>query len=274
MPKEKRQKRGGLAPWLKEGTEAHYRDAYYYDHAYKRRREDVNFYADLAEHMEGPVLELGVGTGRVACAVARRGVSIVGVDSMAPMVARAKERVGRLPRRYRPLVELREGDLKTLRLRRRFPLVMAPFNVFMHLYTRRDVERGLETVRHHLARGGRFAFDVVMPAPEDLALDPERVYRGRAFRHPVTGEMHDYAERFRYDPATQIQTITMYFTPRGRTGGTFETTLTHRHFFPAEIETLLHYAGFEVEAHYGGFDGEALDEYAASQVIFARLRGR
>jgi len=255
---------------LREGTEAHYRDPYYYDHAYKRRREDVRFYADLAEHHGGPVLELGVGTGRVAASIARRGVEVVGVDTMEEMLQRGRERAARLPRRFRPLIELRRGDLKGLRLRRRFPLVIAPFNVFMHLYTRQDFERALATVRHHLAPGGLLTFDVLLPAPAELALDPDRTFRGRAFKHPVTGSRCAYAERFAYDPETQVQTIRMYFEPEPADEPGFEMTLTHRQFFPAELQALLHYGGFEVEAHYGDFDGQPLDDAASSQVIFAR----
>ncbi|MEM9074804.1 MAG: class I SAM-dependent methyltransferase, partial [Myxococcota bacterium] len=77
---------------LRAGTDAHYEDGQYYDQVYRRRRKDVRFYADLAEARGGPVLELGCGTGRVTRAIADRGMDVVGVDRMEPMLRRARER--------------------------------------------------------------------------------------------------------------------------------------------------------------------------------------
>ena len=144
------------------GSEAHYEDGQYYDQAYRLRRHDVRFYTDLALKSGGPV----------ALAIAKAGIEIVGVDPMEPMLSRARKRIESLPRAVRERIELRKGTLERLRLRRKFPLVIAPFNVWMHLYTRREIERGCATVRHHLEARGRFAFDVLLPDPVSLARDP------------------------------------------------------------------------------------------------------
>jgi hypothetical protein len=68
-----------LARRIARGAVAHYEDAIYYDLAYRRRRADVALYCALASEHPGPVLELGVGTGRVALALARAGVELVGI---------------------------------------------------------------------------------------------------------------------------------------------------------------------------------------------------
>lgn len=254
------------------GSQAHYENGRYYDQAYRRRRHDVRFYTDLAVDTGGPVLELGAGTGRVALAIAKAGLEVVGVEPMAPMRERAMERLERLPRAVRDRIELRAGDVERLRLRRRFPLVIAPFNVWMHLYTREEIERGFATVRHHLEHGGRFAFDVLLPDPVSLSRDPNRRYRGGEVPHPRDGARYRYSEYFRYDPASQIETIMMDFEhPQGERGS-FCTPLTQRQFFPAELEALLHYNGFRVESHTGDFDGSAITAATESQVVIARLR--
>lgn len=67
------------------GALAHYADPAYYDKAYGRRRKDVDWYVRLAERVGGPVLEYGVGNGRVAIALARAGFGVVGVDLSPPM---------------------------------------------------------------------------------------------------------------------------------------------------------------------------------------------
>jgi SAM-dependent methyltransferase len=143
---------------LQHGTEALYRDGRYYDHIYRSRRHDVRFYVEMARRHGGPVLELGCGTGRVTLALAREGFEVVGVDALPSMLEQANAKLAKLPAAVRARVELRRGDLRRVRLRRRFALVIAPFNVFMHLYERRDVERALATCHTHLRPRGRLAF--------------------------------------------------------------------------------------------------------------------
>jgi len=220
------------------------------------------------------VLELGVGTGRVALSIAEEGIEIVGVEPMASMLDRTEERLGRLSRVARDRIELRHGDLRKLRLRRRFPLVIAPFNVWNHLYTRDDIERGFRTVRHHLRRGGRFAFDVLLPDPEGLARNPAKQYRGGQVPHPRDGVRYRYSEYFSYDPASQIETVLMDFEHPDDPNRSFCTPLTQRQFFPAELEALLHYNGFAIESHQGDFDRKLVGRATESQVIIARLRSR
>ena len=90
------------------GSKAHYEDGRYYDQAYRRRRHDVRFYTDLAVESGGPVLELGVGTGRVALAIAKASIDVVGVEPMGPMLDQARQRLDGLPRTARDRIELRQ----------------------------------------------------------------------------------------------------------------------------------------------------------------------
>ena len=74
---------------LRDGAQALYRDPTLFDQLYRRRRNDVAFYVDCARRYGGPVLELGAGNGRVAIALARAGLEVVGVDAMPAMLTRA-----------------------------------------------------------------------------------------------------------------------------------------------------------------------------------------
>jgi SAM-dependent methyltransferase len=258
---------------LDAGTEGHYVDGAHYDHTYKWRRADQTFYVELArERRADRVLELGVGTGRVAIALARAGCEIVGVDRMPPMLDRLHDRLGRETRAVRERITLKLGDMRSVRLRRRFPLIIAPFNVFMHLYERRDVERTLATCLLHLAPRGRLAFDVLNPDLRALVRDPARFYKGRPVRDPTTGRRHAYSEAFEYDAPHQTQMITSAFRDLEDPRQTFVRPLAHRQFFPAELEALLHYNGFAIEKRYGDFAESAFDGTSESQVIVAKPR--
>src|SRR5262249_12254598 len=70
---------------LRAGSHAHYEDPTYYANTYAERVDDVAFYAALARSFGGPVLEYGVGNGRIALPIAREGVEVVGVDWSRPM---------------------------------------------------------------------------------------------------------------------------------------------------------------------------------------------
>ena len=208
------------------------------------------------------------------------GLSVILAGRFQPLdveepIGRGEEaRLAKRPARVRERVAFRRGDLRALRLKRRFPLVIAPFNVFMHLYTRRDVERALATVKRHLRRGGRFAFDVRMPDARELARDPERVYKAGKVTRPETGRRYHYRERFAYDPVDQIQTIEMAFVGDGDPLDFHLTPLTHRQFYPAELEALLHYNGFTLLERWGDFERGPLDEASESQVLLCRARGK
>ncbi len=252
------------------GARAHYDDPAYYDLAYRARKRDVAYYVSLAKRFGGPVLEYGVGNGRVALALARAGFEVVGVDLSERMLASLQQKRARSGAG----VETVHGDMRSVRLKRRFPLVIAPFNTVLHLYERADVEAFFARVREHLAPGGRFVFDFSLPSPADLALDPNRSFAAPSFRHPTTGERMSYRERFEYHPLRQLLVIWMDMTP-SRGGEGFSVPLSHRQFFPREMEALLHYNGFSDIQFTADFSEEEPGPDADSLVASATVaRGR
>jgi SAM-dependent methyltransferase len=257
---------------IARGAVAHYEDALYYDLAYRRRRADVRLYCDLAAEYGGPVLELGVGTGRVALALAKAGLEVLGVEPVGAMLAHARSKARALPKAAQARLTLRSGDARRLKLDRTFPLVVAPFNVFMHLYTQRDVEQALARVRAHLAPRGRLVFDVSMPDLRLMTRTPARLYRGPDVVHPTSGARYQYFEAFDYDPVRQVQMVSMVFQNASDASDTKSLPLSQRQFFPAELRALLHYNGFTIEHMWGAFDRSALGADSESQIVVARTR--
>jgi SAM-dependent methyltransferase len=213
-----------------------------------------------------------VGNGRLALPAARAGAAVTGVDHSRPMLEDFKRRLAMEPVPVRRRVTLRRGDMRKVRLGRRFALVTCPFNAFLHLYERVDVERFLARVREHLAPRGAFVFDVSNPNAHELVRDPNRAYFCPRFRYPRTGEMVRYTERFDYDQARQILFVTMEFLPRGREHESWVTPLAHRQFFPRELEALLHYNGFAIEDVWGDYKRTQFDRYSEIMLISARRR--
>jgi SAM-dependent methyltransferase len=248
------------------GATEHYADPLYYTKTYKARTHDVEYYVKLARRAKGPVLEYGVGNGRVALPIARAGVQVMGIDLSQPMLDSLETALESAPKQVRARVRFKQGDMREVRLRERFPLVIAPFNCILHLYERPDMEAFLARVREHLAPGGRFVFDFSVPTGEDLSRDPEKAFSAPRIKHPTTGEITRYAERFEYDRLRQLLLIKMEFSPEGR-GKPWTVPLTHRQFFPREMEALLHYNGFTEIFFTADFTDRAADQHVDSLIV-------
>lgn len=264
----------GLAVEL--GSHEHYRDAALYDYEYRRRRDDVAFYTELADRVlggPGPILELGCGTGRVTAALARAGHDVVALDGEPAMLAGLEARRARLPRSVAARITPVRGDLRDFALRRRFGLVIAAFNVVEHLYTRVEVDACLGAVRRHLAPDGRFAFDVQLPDPGWLARDPGRRWSRTRFTHPSTGAAMIYTTNHDYDPVSQIAIIRLYYQPAA--GGDEQVVLlSQRKFFPAELEGLVAHAGLRLVERYGDFHRGPLGPGSESQILVCGIAPR
>lgn len=247
---------------LERGSREHYDDAVYYDHAYRRRREDIDFYVRLARQHGGPVLELGAGSGRVSVELAALGLDVTALDHSAAMIERGRARCEALTAGRVTFVE---GDLRRFSLGATFPLIVAPFNVLQHLYDPEDFHACFTRVREHLSPGGRFVFDVRVPQARELARDPDHAYAAGRFIHPTRKVKVRYTESFAYDPIRQVQYVTMRFEPEGR-ARPFEALLTHRQIFPAELDALVRWSGLTASRRWGGFDGRALSPDADEMI--------
>lgn len=190
---------------------------------------DLPFYRSLPGD---PVLECGVGTGRVALALAADGRSVHGVDVEPAML-------DELRRKIVPRVTCELADVRTMDLGRRFPLVIAPYNVIARQLLDADLEAFLRGVRRHLEPDGRFAFDVWRPG-EDLRSG----FLGESprFPDPRTGRPVRCTESYRYDAPVLSMNVTL--TPVDDEELPAEFTLRFRVIDDAE--PLLARCGFDV----------------------------
>jgi SAM-dependent methyltransferase len=207
----------------------------FYDAWSRSVTEDIPFYVEQALASGGPVVELGVGTGRIAVPIARAGVRVLGIDASEAMlrVAEATARAAGVSE----LVELRRGDLRDPPVDERVPLVICPFRSLLHLETEAEKLRALRAARDLLEPQGRFVFDVFSPSAEDIAETDGRWLE----REPEIFERADWDER--------AQTLELSV----RCGA--EEAHFRLHWLAhADWLRLLEEADFAVEETYGWFD--------------------
>jgi SAM-dependent methyltransferase len=255
-----------------------FEDAALYDWEYRRRRDDVRFYATLAGERGGPILDLGCGTGRLMLPLLRAGHTVVGVDRAPAMLAGAAARLRRLAPRLRRRALLLRADLRRLPVARRFSFVVAAFHTIQHLASDRELARFFAGVARTLRPGGWFAFDTFAPNAQFLARanrargDDARRWARTRFRHPTTGRRTEYSESYRL--AGRLLTSVFHYrrvgTPQRSGPRERRVELVHRLLEPGEIRALLSGSGLELIASWGGFDGRPLASPTEQHVYLLR----
>jgi SAM-dependent methyltransferase len=197
--------------------------------------EDIVFYVELAVEAGGPVVELGVGTGRIAVPTAAAGIGVIGVDSSPGMLEVCREQAELAG--VSGLLDLRLGDFRDPPVEERLRLVTSPFRSFLHLQDDEARLAALRGARGLLVPGGRLAFDVFEPSREDI----EATHGRWLEREP------DIFERADWDETARTLTLSV----RGPEGAT---TMTLSWISADEWRGLLERADLEVEACFGWFD--------------------
>ena len=211
--------------------------------------EDVQWYVSLAREAAAPVVELAVGSGRVAIPIAREtGRRVIGIDRSPAMLALGRARARDMP------VEFREGDIRAFELEEPVELVICPFRSLMHLPTWADKRQVFDRVAAALRPGGRFAFNLfAFSASIAARVDGQREVRAG-----------DHWQVIRNVSADNRIDIT-----RGRGDETYG-VISLWWATKSECEGLVDVAGLEVEALYGGFHREPYADDSLEMVWVAR----
>ena len=206
---------------------------------------DVDFYVRLAREADGPLVELAVGSGRVAIPVAlAAGRPVIGIDSSPAMLDQARRRAAQAGVE----LELHEGDMRDLALDEPAALIYCPFRALLHLPTWADRRRTFERVAASLRPAGRFAWNAF------------------AFDHAIAAEL---------DGSTQSKPVPHtvdYAVGDNRIDITLDGGGTSSIWWATKNEWLglLDVAGLELESFDGDFAGTAVGDESREYVVVAR----
>ena len=179
---------------------------------------DLDLYLALADRADGPVLELAVGTGRLAIPLAEAGHLVTGVDLDPAMLDRARRRAAGTAGSDR--LTLVEADLVGLRLpdAGRFGLAFIALNSLLVLPSRAAQQAALQALADHLAPGGLAVVDIWLPDAEDLARFDGRIMLEWPRLDPETGAIVTKAGSALHDAAAATVTLTTIFEEGGQGG--------------------------------------------------------
>jgi SAM-dependent methyltransferase len=210
--------------------------------------EDVGFYVELAVESGGPVLEIGVGSGRIAVPTALAGVPVVGIDTSPGMLELTRERADALGLP----IELHQADMRALPDLGSFPLVTIPFRALLHLRSDEERRQVLTALHARLSPGGRLAFDVFHPSHRDI----DETHGVWLEREP------GIQERAIWRAEERSLTLTV------RAGGT-KASMELWWVDPDDWRRLLRASGFEPIESYGWFDRGRLRAGSSDSVWIA-----
>jgi ubiquinone/menaquinone biosynthesis C-methylase UbiE len=242
-----------------------YAPFYDWENAQTVGRRDVAFWKRLASATNGPVLELGCGTGRVTFPLARVGASMVGIDRSAPMLARAANRLRRA--RHPLAIQLVRGDIRHLPFPdRTFPLVIAPYGILQSLLRERDLTATLSTIARILAPGATFGLELVADLPSWKEYSRRVSLRGRR----ANGRRITLVESVRQDRARKLTVFDQEFVETaGAEVRRRNFSLAFRTLTVPQMTRRLESVGLHVTALLGDYRGGPWDPRADVWIILA-----
>ncbi len=219
--------------------------------------DSVDLIAEIAG--SGRILELAIGTGRVALPLAQRGLSVQGIDGSSEMVAKLRQKPGG------DTIPVSIGDFADVDVEGSFDLVFLVFNTLFNLTSQRDQVRCFRNVAGHLNDGGAFLVEAFVP-------DVTKFTDGQRMRAMHVGFDSVWFEAATHDPVRQViehQRVRM------TADGVRMIPLPMRYAWPAEIDLMANLAGLELEHRWGGWDRSPFTVKSGSHIsVYRKIGGR
>jgi len=227
------------------GTYSRYYNLFYRDKDYAGEAEYVHTLVQEHSTEARSILDLGCGTGRHAIMLAQKGYEVAGVDRSEEMLAVANTQL--TSSAFKDLsLSFHQGDIRSVRLDRRFDVVVSLFHVMSYQTGNDDLREAFATAKEHLAPGGVFIFDCWY-GPAVLTERPEvRVKRLEDDEISVTRIVEPVMH-----PSKNVVDSNYQVLVRDKASGAVEElkeTHSMRYLFQPEIDLLLKEAGMEVTA--------------------------
>ncbi|WP_088034261.1 class I SAM-dependent DNA methyltransferase [Evansella clarkii] len=243
-----------------------------YDYENAGISEDINFLMKHAADIEGMIIDLACGTGRVTIPLAEAGFQLAGVDIHKGMLDEAERKSVNLP------IAWLEQDCTQLQLTVKSRLIYMAGNSFQHFLTNEDQDKLLNGVNKHLEDGGLFIFDTRFPSADELLAPENQEEHWRTYEDPEAGKRVEVFTICSYDQISQLQLNTMIRRMKDDDGTVIwerRSDITLRYVFPKEMDRLLSSAGFEILESYGNWKETPLTDKSTQMVFVCRkVRGK
>jgi hypothetical protein len=218
-------------------------------------QDAVEFLAALAGG--GPVLELAIGTGRIALPLADKGIEVHGIDASEAMVAKLRAKPGGRD------ISVTIGDFADVGVEGRFRLIAIVFNTLWALLTQEDQVRCARNVAEHLTEDGTFVTEMYVP-------DPARFDRGQRVHVGTIESRRVRLDVSQHDPEHQRVSNQLIVLEDG--GGVSMFPVELRYIWPSELDLMAELAGLRLRERWGGWRREPFGTTDWSVSVFELAR--
>lgn len=232
---------------------------------------NLPFYVDAYVHADGPVVELGVGDGRIAVEAARQGRSMVGVDLSDMMLDLCRRRASEAG--VLDLLTLMRADFRDFELTAPAALIALPYHSLGHLLAIDDKRRAIAHIFSQLRPGGRFIFDDFLMTPGLLA-HMRQVQLRAEYRHASGADALLWVTSLVNEAAQSIRVVTWEdeLDADGRMTRRRYRRLSLSWLEPSQAHALLTEVGFEIESRFGDFNRTPFSAQTAHEQVWVARR--
>jgi SAM-dependent methyltransferase len=245
--------------------------ARFYDAENADKTDDIDFYLELSDEYPGAILEIGVGSGRVALPLAERGLVVDGIDNNKPMLERARARIAANPEVYTTLT-LQEGDaLAAAFPKSGYSMILLSYNMLMHFHQQEKQIALLTRLRDMIADGGILVIDLPNAGEPYAGTDSDAITLERTFIEPESGHMVMQQSVSALDRTTQFMRVLWIYDEITGDGALKRHTapIVFRYYFPYEVQLLLRLAGFRLDQMLGDMDGSPFEDGCPRMIVLA-----
>ena len=228
----------------------------YYDTEWRNLVQDIPFLVEEAKKTGGPILELACGTGRITLPLAREGHEIWGIDNSPKMLQILDRKLENEPPDVAKKIHFSTQEMQNFEIDQKFRLIIIPFNSFLLLTDRDDLDKCLLSCRDHLEDDGKLIIDIFSPNFEMCASKEPKI---QFLQHFYVRDMKKVVVQWEYatrDMAKQLIDIDFLYEEYDQDGEVTKKTknLKMSLIFRYEMEYLLEKNGFDVINVYGDYD--------------------
>lgn len=226
-----------------------------YDWLYNDEVEDIPVYLKLSGNTE-TVLECGIGTGRIAIPLAKKGKEVFGIDNSEPMLELLAKKMKKQPESIQNRIHFFNQDMRDFNLGRKFSYIYVPFSTFNYLLSIKDQKDALNSINRHLNDDGILVLELLSFSyqPFGLVASKETEVRKTAKSLSNSNETVELTVRSEFNSSTQIIREWRYFSYYNNEGQLLRKEVVewdNRFFFIGELECVLELTGFEIIKKYG-----------------------
>ena len=235
--------------------------------------QDIDFYKKLLTDNSEPLLELAIGSGRVAIELVKAGYQVTGIDISPEMLEIAEQKRRQLPEELQAKLRLIQGNMSNFKLNRRSATVLIPGNSFLLLTNLTRQRLCLQKIREHLAPGGLLVVDIFNP--HSFLQQPawqNKLVLASSGSGPEPGTIVNHWLSGQHDAASQVVLAhnIMETCDADGTVRKYPYSEILRYLYRYEMELLLELTGFSCQAIYGWYDRRPYESDSRKMIFIAR----